>query len=213
MLVSAYIISDLKLYSYIERRKDTMANKGLQKRMTKEDRRKQILDAAMSVFVEKGYNGTTTLEIAEAAGISEVTLFRHFSTKQEIFLEGIKPILYSTLEESIKTSNGMKPKEKLEYILYERIRLISNNHKVIRLILMEAPLLSELGSENFIEKILVILKDMLKEIGIPDENEDSALRLLMGTILSYVFINDTSEESIKSYVNKITSLMVHNFSL
>ncbi len=190
-----------------------MANKGSQKRMTKEDRAKQILDAAMTVFVEKGFNGTTTLEIAEAAGISEVTLFRHFSTKQEIFLEGIKPILYSTLEESIKTSNGMKPKEKLEYILYERIRLISNNHKVIRLILMEAPLLSELGSENFIEKILVILKDMLKEIGIPDENEDSALRLLMGTILSYVFINDTSEESIKSYVNKITSLMVHNFSL
>ena len=186
-----------------------MANKGSQKGMTKEDRGKQILDAAMTVFVEKGYNGTTTLEIAEAAGISEVTLFRHFSSKQEIFLEGIKPILYSTLEETLKTSNGMSPKDKLDYILYERIRLISNNYKVVRLILKEAPLLSELGSENFIDKILVILKGMLKDIGIPNENEDSAMRLLMGSILSYVYIQDTSDENIKRYVGKVTSLMMH----
>ncbi len=209
MLVSAYIISDLKLYSYIERRKDTMANKGLQKRMTKEDRRKQILDAAMSVFVEKGYNGTTTLEIAEAAGISEVTLFRHFSTKQDLFLEGIKPILYSTLEESIKTSKEMEPEDKLAYILYERIKLISSNYKVVKLILMETPLLSELGTENFIDKIFGILKSMLKEIGIPAENEDFALRLLMGSILSFVYMHDTNEESIKNYVSKVTSLILN----
>ena len=44
-------------------------------RMNREDRRAQILDAAMSVFVEKGFTASTTLEIAKAANISEVTLF------------------------------------------------------------------------------------------------------------------------------------------
>ena len=50
-------------------------------RMNREDRRAQILDAAMSVFVEKGFTASTTLEIAKAANISEVTLFRHFASK------------------------------------------------------------------------------------------------------------------------------------
>ena len=72
--------------------------------MKKENRRKQILDAAMTVFVEKGFLGSTTLEIAKTAGVSEVTLFRYFSSKKEIFLEGIEPILFSTLEDTINTS-------------------------------------------------------------------------------------------------------------
>ncbi|HCW72829.1 MAG TPA: TetR/AcrR family transcriptional regulator, partial [Clostridiaceae bacterium] len=54
-------------------------------RMNKDDRRKQIIDSAMKVFRERGFKGATTIEIAEAASITEVTLFRYFSSKQEIF--------------------------------------------------------------------------------------------------------------------------------
>ena len=39
--------------------------------MKKEERRKQILDAAMTVFVEKGFKGSTTQEIAKAAKITK----------------------------------------------------------------------------------------------------------------------------------------------
>lgn len=35
------------------------------KRMTREERRKQILESALKVFIEKGYNGSTTLDIAK----------------------------------------------------------------------------------------------------------------------------------------------------
>ena len=45
-------------------------------RMSRKDRQYQILEAALTVFIEKGYNGATTAEIAKAANISEVTLFR-----------------------------------------------------------------------------------------------------------------------------------------
>ena len=174
-----------------------MENKGKAKRMNKKERREQILNAAMSVFVERGFVGSTTLEIAKAACVSEVTLFRYFSSKQEMFLEGIKPILLSTLEESINVSSDLNPEEKLEHILYERISLLSKNYQVVKLILMEAPLLSELGSENFIEKILSILDEMLIHIGIPIKNEAFTLRLLMGSILSFLFVPDKDEESIK----------------
>ena len=48
------------------------------RRLSKEERRLQILTAAKKVFIEKGFAGTTTAEIAKAADISEVTLFRNF---------------------------------------------------------------------------------------------------------------------------------------
>ncbi len=50
--------------------------------MTREERRKQILESALKVFIEKGYNGSTTLDIAKKADISEVTLFRYFDSKK-----------------------------------------------------------------------------------------------------------------------------------
>ncbi|MCR1899611.1 TetR/AcrR family transcriptional regulator [Irregularibacter muris] len=189
-----------------------MGNKESQKRISREERRKQILNAAMVVFVEKGYSGSTTAEIAKAANISEVTLFRYFSSKQEIFLEGIKPILLSTLEESIDVSKDLNSREKLEYILYERIHLISKNYKIIKLILMEAPLLSQLGNENFMEEILGMLKRLIDQMGVSKEKEEFILRLLMGSILSFLFMPDRKEESIKNYVEKISTMILNQFN-
>src|SRR5213594_2691880 len=54
-------------------------------RMTAEDRRLQILRVAVSLFSQRGFGGTTTKEIAQAAGVSEAMVFRHFATKQELY--------------------------------------------------------------------------------------------------------------------------------
>src|SRR5215208_6586803 len=54
-------------------------------RMAGEERRLQILSVAVSLFSERGFRGTTTKEIAQAAGVSEAMVFRHFATKQELY--------------------------------------------------------------------------------------------------------------------------------
>src|SRR5687767_14554112 len=54
-------------------------------RMTGENRKLQILREAMSLFSRRGFQGTTTKEIAAAAGVSEAMLFKHFATKQELY--------------------------------------------------------------------------------------------------------------------------------
>ena len=54
-------------------------------RMAGEERRLQILAVAVSLFSQKGFRGTTTKEIAQAAGVSEAMVFRHFATKQELY--------------------------------------------------------------------------------------------------------------------------------
>src|SRR6185369_10489760 len=54
-------------------------------RMAGEERRSQILAVAVSLFSERGFGGTTTKEIARAAGVSEAMVFRHFATKKELY--------------------------------------------------------------------------------------------------------------------------------
>src|SRR6185312_377690 len=54
-------------------------------RMAGEERRLQILKVAMRLFSQRGFRGTTTKEIAQAAGVSEAMVFRHFATKEELY--------------------------------------------------------------------------------------------------------------------------------
>jgi AcrR family transcriptional regulator len=49
------------------------------------DIRQQILKTAIRLFAQKGFRGTTTREIALAAGVNEVTIFRHFASKQDLY--------------------------------------------------------------------------------------------------------------------------------
>jgi len=56
-------------------------------RLDSDERRKAIVAAAIPLFARKGFAGTTTRELAEAAGISEALLFRHFPSKQQLYRE------------------------------------------------------------------------------------------------------------------------------
>src|SRR6185503_2045958 len=56
-------------------------------RLDSDGRRKAIVAAAVPLFARKGFAGTTTRELAEAARISEALLFRHFPSKQLLYRE------------------------------------------------------------------------------------------------------------------------------
>ncbi len=53
--------------------------------MTGDARREQILQAAIALFSQKGFRGTTTKEIGKTAGVSEAMVFRHFARKSDIY--------------------------------------------------------------------------------------------------------------------------------
>jgi len=58
-------------------------------RMPAAERRQALIDTAIRVFSEGSYRGTTTSEIARAAGISEPILYRHFASKRELYLAAL----------------------------------------------------------------------------------------------------------------------------
>jgi len=54
-------------------------------RLTSDERRQAILDAVKNVFAQNGFDGTTTKELATAAGVSEALLFKHFPNKEALY--------------------------------------------------------------------------------------------------------------------------------
>jgi TetR/AcrR family transcriptional regulator len=55
------------------------------RRMPSAERRQQLIDVALRLFSKKGFRGTTTKEIASAAGVNQTILFRHFPTKDDLY--------------------------------------------------------------------------------------------------------------------------------
>ena len=75
-------------------------------RLAAPDRRRKLQTAALELFAQQGYRGTTTRAIARRAGVSEALLFRHFSSKEDLY--------WSVLEQQCAVRGG---RERLDAML------------------------------------------------------------------------------------------------
>ncbi len=69
------------------------------KLQTAEERREDVIQAAMQEFARRGYYGTPTTDIARTAGISQAYLFRLFPTKEELFVGCVERSYTNVLDE------------------------------------------------------------------------------------------------------------------
>jgi AcrR family transcriptional regulator len=75
-------------------------------RMSAEDRREQVISAAVSVFAQSGYEGATTSAIASRVGVSQPYLFRLFPTKKDLFLAASERNMNDTLKLMREAAGG-----------------------------------------------------------------------------------------------------------
>lgn len=71
----------------------------------KEARPREIIDAALEVFVEHGYAAARLDDIAKKAGISKGSLYRYFNSKAELFKEMVKQVVIPEIEKAESTAN------------------------------------------------------------------------------------------------------------
>jgi AcrR family transcriptional regulator len=116
-------------------------------KMSGEDRRTAIISAARRVFVEKGFYRTTTRELADAAGVSEALLFKHFPNKEA---------LYSAIQMSCFKAEGSKLQEPLESLEPSTSALVFMVHDLVSHVLEEEP---EEERREFFRLILRSLMD------------------------------------------------------
>lgn len=124
--------------------------------MSAANRREQILDAAREVFIDAGYAGARTQDIAAAAGVNSALVFRHFESKEEIFkaavVEPLKQIMAETMEAE------PVPSTKEEMTKTKRDHTVIAVEQMIRALVAAAPLLGVVlfadrqGGSNFWEE-------------------------------------------------------------
>ena len=85
-------------------------------RLSASERKDDVLDAALVAFAASGYEGTSTEDIARAAGISQPYLFRLFGTKKELFVATVTRCFRETLETFQRASEGLRGEEALQAI-------------------------------------------------------------------------------------------------
>ena len=109
-----------------------------------DDTRERILDSAARLFAEQGYARATTRALAAAAGVNEVTLFRHFGSKQALFAAVIErhaaPALTATMEARLTGDY----RQDLVMFAQHLTRAVIERRESVRLMLCEAAHFPEL---------------------------------------------------------------------
>lgn len=112
-------------------------------RMAKPVTDQQILDAALQTIIEHGYSGATTRQIAEAAGVNEVTLFRRFGSKKNILLASVETQAQQFAEEGVRYTGDLVAD--LTRIVSSHRRFAENRGKLFPMIMAELPRQPELA--------------------------------------------------------------------
>jgi AcrR family transcriptional regulator len=102
-------------------------------RKSKEERREEILDAAMREFAERGFHGASTEDIARRAGISQPYVFRLFGTKKELFRAVVARCFRATLEMFQRAAEGLRGEEALDAIGTAYVELLTNDSVRLRI--------------------------------------------------------------------------------
>lgn len=118
-----------------------------------------ILEAALKVFSEKGFNGATTAEIAREAGIAEGTIFRHFRSKKDLLLALVVPTFINlvaprVIDQLVKLIDSMQregatTKEIIRAVVRDRLKLLRRVFPLMQLMITEMQYHPEIRDQIF----------------------------------------------------------------
>jgi AcrR family transcriptional regulator len=138
--------------------------------MSAEDRKIQILRVAVGLFSKRGFGGTTTKEIAQAAGVSEARVFRHYSTKQELYAAILdhKACSGDTLDPEKIVAEALQEKD--DRAVFQRLAFGALEHheadpEFQRLLLhsaLEGHELAQMFFEKFVQRVYALLGNYIE---------------------------------------------------
>ncbi len=174
-----------------------MEDKSRDKRLGKEERILHVLKIAKGLFLCHGYSGTTTAQIARESGIAEITLFRYFSTKRELFEAIIKPLIGSQEGGGTHLNNEPFGKQDMLNLLYKKIRFAKQERELVRLVIVESQHQPDLAGEfNPVANTSGQVRALLLGTGLDEETSQVILNLVMGLMLMIVFTPRYDERAI-----------------
>lgn len=194
--------------------------------MSGEDRRRQIVEIASGLFSKKGFNGTTTKEIADNAGVSEAIIFRHFPNKRALYSAIIE---HKTLQKAEQVKVRLKEAASrrddrafFSVLAYETLDAHLNDPTLMRLLMFSALEGHELAEMFFQsrasqvrDQIFGYIKQRIADGAFHEIDPKLAARAFIGMILFHaqvrVIYKNTSCDDVKLPARQVADQFVDIF--
>ncbi|MDJ0540742.1 MAG: TetR/AcrR family transcriptional regulator [Microcystis sp. M53603_WE2] len=124
-----------------------------------EDTRSRILQAALRLFAAKGYEGTTTKDLAGKANVAEGTLFRYFPNKKAILIEVATRGWVDILTDLLTELSEMGSYKAVAQVMRRRVLRMRENSDLLRVCFIEAQFHPEL-KERIQSEVIAKMTDV-----------------------------------------------------
>lgn len=190
------------------------------KRLTKKQRKAQILDAATRVFATKGFRAATTREIAAEAGVSEGTIYNYFDSKYDLLIAMSQRLALESLQQLDQLPPQEDVRAYVTALVKDRFDLLMKNMDLVRALMPEV-LVDEDLRQAYVEQVLSPALSYLgryidsrTEAGVFREvKTDIVGRAIIGAVMSfgYLWLHHPSEletRSTEELVSEVVGLFL-----
>ncbi len=184
-----------------------------------QERRSEILDAAASIFAERGFDGTSTSAIALKCGVSKALLYHYFASKEEILFEMlVAHCQFLVAAAQAALSENESGEEQLASVVGELISLYMNSQeKHIALMNNLKSLSGEQQKEiKKLERILVqIIKGIVARLRpeLSEPLQTSLAMYLMGSInWTYTWFKPEGPVSSEQFADLVSSMFLNGLT-
>ena len=202
--------------------------------MKQEDTRQRILDKALELFSERGYDSVSVGEIAKAVGIKAPSLYNHFPGKQAIFDAIIESTAIRYEEDTDRIDIHVQDVQRdvpvfteiTEHVLFEKVRqvfeyslhdeTISRFRRMMTIEQFRSPELAALYSRRYVERVLNyhagIFRALIASGEICAEDPDALAMMYVAPVVTLIGICDRQPEREEECLEKLrnhVSLFFH----
>ncbi len=180
-----------------------------------EARRNQILDAAAKIFAEKGFHRATTKEIAQAAGVSEGTIYNYFANKGDLVIGIITRLTrFDQLDGEFTEAFQSDPRNLLAAIFRDRSGRIGQNIEMVRAVLPEILISQELR-ERFYQQFVLPIAELIEknvqarvEMGyLRTANVTLTVRAVQGMFVGLLILRILGDEPLQAGWNDVPEVV------
>ncbi len=117
-----------------------LPDQGGKRRAQAARRREQLLEAALALFSEHGYRGTSVRDITRRAGVTEAVLYHYFANKVDLWAAVLATYApFSRVSDILAETTAAPVEESLRALGYELLRLLRAREKLMLALVSEAP--------------------------------------------------------------------------
>lgn len=168
----------------------------------------KIMDAALSVFAEYGYKGATINEIAERAGYSELTIFRKFTNKKNLFkmvyIQSLNQLLKDT--EAVFEIRAENSEDFLRQVIIHMEKATDDNFEICKLGTYNRTDEAEPAMADFLNRYINFLRENIPN----NEVDHGALGLSIQSFAFMYNINKRHSQKLGVDLEQVLEGFIHN---